>query len=55
MALYNFYIYIFIGDKFREKIIECEVREGFFKYDLNDIKKRRERIHGGGDIKLNLE
>lgn len=30
-----------LGDKFREKMIDCEVSEGFFKYEVNDIRKRR--------------
>ncbi|CAD8148375.1 unnamed protein product [Paramecium pentaurelia] len=37
---------VIICDKFREKMIECEVSQGFFKYDVSDIRRRRQKLHG---------
>ena len=28
-----------LGDKFRDKMIECEVSQGYFKYDVADIRR----------------
>ena len=37
---------ITLGDKFREKMTECEVSQGFFKYDISEIRRRRLKFHG---------